>query len=221
MVNQANQDGWKQNNKELAHAIVVERQLEGFRSLSENVGTPGWMQTTKFPGTNQSISERLQQLGVEQTDLAGYQQLKQGMVDITRTLREGMAMGAMSDKDLDFIERMGPTEWMDRDTRLAAVDYIQKAYRAKRRFAEEVNSEMSRGTNHGDALVAANKKVTDFVPKVPQDLADHWNDISEQWNAARLKWVRDNNVRAGTLFHFPNGDVAIQRRPKPKESQGG
>jgi hypothetical protein len=218
VFNQANQKGLEAAQTEQLAARNSVAQLEGFRSVSDAVKQPNWLQTTKWPGSNHSIAEQLQQAGIPVEDTAGVQLLQGAMTNLTRTLREGMPMGALSDRDLDFIQRMGPTEWMDQDTRTAAVDYLQRAFRAKQRFASDVQKEMSRGKNYGDAVDTADaKQPKSFVPTVDSELSSHWTDNSKEWVDRRIKWAQDNDVRPGTLFHMNNGNIVIWKR---KSSQG-
>src|SRR5262245_9006722 len=61
VFNAANQKGLEAAQTEQANARDVVAQLEGFRALSDSVGQPGWLQTTKWPGSDQTIAEKLQQ----------------------------------------------------------------------------------------------------------------------------------------------------------------
>jgi hypothetical protein len=212
-INQANQAGLEQAVKDQTAARNVRVQTQGFRAISDSVGQPNWLQTTKMPGSNATIAEALQQAGVNVSDNSGVQLLRGAMTNLTRTLREGMAMGALSDRDLDFIERMGPTEWMDKDTRTAAVAYLGQAAAAREKFSSIVQKEMARGKNYADAVDVADAQVKPFVAKVPNDLANHWTDMSPEWIAARQKWSNDNNVGPGTLFDFPDGKLALAKTP--------
>jgi hypothetical protein len=215
VFNQANQKGLETAQTEQANARDVVAQLEGFRNISDNVGQPGWLQTTKFPGTDQSIAERLQQAGVVKLDdTAGVQLLRGGITNLVKTLRAGMPMGSLSDRDLSFVERMGPTEWMDPDTRSAAVGYLQQAYKAKMNFARDVQKEMSRGKNYGDAMDAADTKQKPFVPQVPADLTTHWSDNTPEWKDRRTQWAEQNDVRPGTLIHMGDGRIVVIKTPK-------
>jgi hypothetical protein len=103
---------------------------------------------------------------------------------------------------------------MDPDTRAAAVGYLQQAYRAKMRFASDLQKEMSRGKNYGDAFDAADAKQKPFVPSALADLTANWNDNSDAWVKARTKWAQENDVRPGTLFHLSDGSIHVMKSPK-------
>ena len=217
VTNTANLDGLKTAQKEQADSRDVVAQLQGFRAISDGIGQPGWLQTTKFPGTDQTIAEKLGQLGMPLSDTGGVQLLRGGINNLVKTLRQGMAMGSLSDRDLNFIERMGPTEWMDQDTRSAAVGYLQQAYQAKQRFSSDVQKEMSRGKNYGDAMDAADAKQKPFVPAVPADLTAHWTDNSPEWSQRRIQWAQEHEVRPGTLYHLADGKIMVMKSPRAQQ----
>jgi len=215
VVNAANQKGYDQAVADQHSARNVRAQVQGFRALSDAIEQPGWIQTTKFPGSEQTIAEKLQQAGIKLDDTGAVQLLRGGITNLTRTLREGLPMGALSDRDLSFIERMGPTEWMDRDTRTAATAYLEQAFAAREKFSSIVQKEMARGKNYADAVDVADAQVKPFVPTVPDDLAQHWTDRSPEWTAAKQKWATDNNVRPGSLYDFPDGRLVLAKKPAP------
>jgi hypothetical protein len=165
-----------------------------------------------------TIAETLGSLGLPLSDTGAVQLLRSGINGLVSTLRQGMPMGSLSDTDLKFIERLGPTEWMDKDTRSAVVGYLKQAYQAKNRFSFDVQKEMSRGKSYGDALDAANQNRKPFVPAVPAELSAHWTDPDPNWAQQRLKWAQDNDIRPGTLYHLNNGAVMVAKSP-PQQGQ--
>lgn len=209
VFNAANQKGLERTQKEHGDSSNIVSALEGFRAISNGVGQPGWMQTTRLPGSDQTIAERLQQAGIKMDDTAGVQLLRGGMAGLVKSLREGMAMGSMSDRDLDFISRLGPTEWMDKDTRNAAISYLEQAHRAKMRFTADVEKEMSRGKNYGDAVDTANGKMKPFVPAVDAELSANWTNQAPEWVQRRKDWARRNDVKGGTMFHLNDGSILV------------
>jgi hypothetical protein len=215
VFNKANETGLVAAQKEQAESRDKVAALEGFQAISGGVGQPGWLQTTKIPGSDKSIAEQLGQLGMPLSDTSGVQLLHGAMTNLTRELRSGLAMGTLSDRDLDFVARLGPTDWMDPDTRAAAVGYLQQAYRAKMRFTSDLQKEMSRGKNYGDAFDAADAKQKPFVPSAPADITAHWTDNSPEWAQKRLQWAQQNEIRPGTLFHLSDGSIHIAKTPKP------
>ena len=219
VINTANLEGLKTAQKEQGEARDVVSQLQGFRAISDGVGQPNWLQTTKLPGSEKTIAETLGQLGMPLSDTGGVQLLRGGINNLVKTLRQGMSMGSLSDRDLNFIERMGPTEWMDQDTRTAAVAYLQQAYQAKQRFTSDVQKEMARGKNYGDAIDAADAKQKPFVPAVPADLSAHWTDNSPEWRDRRIQWAQQNEVHPGTLYHLSNGSIMVMKSPRAQQGQ--
>lgn len=215
IINAANQKGLEQAQTDYGNARDVGSQLQGFSAMSEGIGQPGWLQTTKFPGSDHTIAEQLQQAGIKLDDTAGAQLLRGGIANLVKTLRAGMPMGSLSDRDLNFIERLGPTEWMDRDTRAAAVGYLRQAYKAKQDFAFEVQKQMTKGANYSDAIDAANAKAKPIVPTVPADITAHWTDNSPEWAQKRVQWATQNDVRGGTLYHLNDGSIHVMRSARP------
>jgi hypothetical protein len=141
--------------------------------------------------------------------------LQTGISGVIKTLRQGMAMGSLSDRDLNFIEGMGPNLYQDQDTRSAVIGYLKQAQQAKIRFNVEVNKEMSRpGTNMADAIDRAQQTMErkyPIVPPVPADIWTHWTDPAPEWKAARTEWAKDNNIRPGTMFRKPSGGLEITK----------
>jgi hypothetical protein len=145
-------------------------------------------------------------------ETAGVQLLQGGIANLVKTLRQGMAMGSLSDRDLTFIERMGPTEWMDKDTRTAAISYLEQAHKAKQAFSSDILKEMSRpNVNYADAFDRANAKQKPFVPSVPADISAHWGDPA--WKPVWDKYAQEHDIRPGTLFHLDNGAIMVMKTP--------
>jgi hypothetical protein len=218
VVNTTNQKGLETAQQEQHDTGNIVAQLDGFRALSDNVEQPKLWQNVSLPGMKATIAETLGSLGLPLSDTGAVQLLRSGINGLVSTLRQGMPMGSLSDTDLKFIERLGPTEWMDKDTRSAVVGYLKQAYQAKNRFSFDVQKEMSRGKSYGDALDAANQNRKPFVPAVPAELSAHWTDPDPNWAQQRLKWAQDNDIRPGTLYHLNNGAVMVAKSP-PQQGQ--
>jgi hypothetical protein len=141
------------------------------------------------------------------------QMLQTGISGVIKSLRQGMAMGSLSDRDLNFIQGMGPNLYQDQTTRSAVIGYLKQAQQAKIRFNVEVNKEMSRpGTNMADAIDRAQQTMETkypIVPKISQDLWDHRNDPDPGWAQRRREWAADNNIGVGTLYRSPGGGLQL------------
>ena len=216
--NKVNQDTLTQAVKDQVDARNLAASVEGFQAMTGNVGQPGWLQTTKNPfGQGETIAEKLGQLGHPLTDTAGVQAMQAGINEMIKSLRAGMPMGSLSDRDLDFIRRMGPTEWMDPDTRTAVTSYILQAARAKQQFSYEIQKNLSKpGANAADAIQAADAKVKSFVSEVPFSSRE-WSDRSPEGTAKRMQWLQDHPLPPGTLYHLNDGSVMISKRPGPQQ----
>jgi len=195
-------------------------QLEALRALSDNVdeSTAPWakmntrLATIPFGGT--TLLNRLTQLGLVDPTTAGpVQQLQGGISGVVAQLRQGMSMGALSDRDLSFIESLGPSLYEDKATRSAVISYLQQSQRAKIRFNSVFNEEMAKpGASAASALAAARDYMDSKHPIVPQmtpDLEAHWTDPAPDWRQKRIEWARDNGVRPNMLVRRPNGALKL------------
>lgn len=192
-------------------------ELDGLKALSDNVKTPSVWATMKWGDT--TVGNRMAQAGLlDKGELGATQMLQTGISGVIKTLRQNMAMGSLSDRDLTFIEGMGPNLYQDQDTRSAVIGYLKQAQQAKIRFNVEVNKEMSRpGTNMAEALDRAEKtmeKKYPIVPQMPQEIWDHRNDPDPAWAARRQEWAADNNIRPGSMWRSPGGGLQLVRSPR-------
>jgi hypothetical protein len=183
--------------------------LDGLKALSDNVKNPSVWAT--IPWGDTTALNRLAQAGlVDKGEAGATQMLQTGISGVIKSLRQGMSMGSLSDRDLTFIQGMGPNLYQDQDTRSAVIAYLKQAQQAKIRFNVEVNKEMTRpGTNMADAIDRAQQKLPDIVPPIPAELWSHWKDPDPAWADKRKEWAQDNNVSRGTLVRKPNGGLEL------------
>jgi soluble lytic murein transglycosylase-like protein len=187
-------------------------ELDGLKALSDNVKQPNVWATVPWGDT--TVLNRMAQAGLADKGEAGATQMLQtGISSVIKSLRQGMAMGSLSDRDLNFIQGMGPNLYQDQTTRSAVIGYLKQAQQAKIRFNVEVNKEMSRpGTNMADAIDRAQQTMETkypIVPKIAQDLWDHRNDPDPGWAQRRREWAADNNIGVGTLYRSPGGGLQL------------
>jgi hypothetical protein len=190
--------------------------LEALRALSDNVSPKDAdltkLATIPFMGT--SLLNHLATLGlVDRTKAGAIQMLQGGISGAVAQLRQGMSMGALSDRDLTFIESLGPNLYEDQATRSAVISYLQQSQRAKIRFNNEFNEEMTKpGANAATALRAARETMDAKHPIVPQmtaSIAAHWDDQTPEWKAERVKWAAANGVKQHTLVRNPDGSLTL------------
>jgi hypothetical protein len=192
--------------------------LEALRALSDNLDPKDdhltKLATVPFMGT--SLLNHLASLNlVDRTKAGAIQMLQGGISGAVAQLRQGMSMGALSDRDLTFIESLGPNLYEDQATRSAVISYLQQSQRAKIRFNNEFNEEMTKpGANAAKALAAARETMDAKHPIVPQmtpEVAAIWTDPSPEAAATRKQWAARNGVKQNTLVRQPDGSLLLVR----------
>jgi len=115
-------------------------------------------------------------------------------------LRKGVSMGALSDRDLSFLQGMSPSVLQRPETREAITAYLRSAQLRKIRFADSVDElwDGGKGMSYGQALVAARKQLPDIVPQIPAGAS----------NTEKRDWFT-KNVPAGTLYRNARGDLTV------------
>ena len=115
-------------------------------------------------------------------------------------LRKGVSMGALSDRDLSFLQGMSPSVLQRPDTREAVTAYLRSAQLRKIRFADSVDElwDGGKGMSYGQALIAARRQLPDIVPQIPAGAS----------NADKRDWFT-KNVPAGTLYRNARGDLTV------------
>ena len=206
--------------KEAVAAAGKMQSLEGLRALSDNVGdnnaTLQSLANIKYGGT--TLLNHLTNAGiVGKGDAGPIQMLQSGISGAITELRAGIQMGALSDRDLSFIESMGPSLYEDRATRSAVISYLQQAARAKMRFNTIYNEQMARpNANSGDALEKT-REIMDtkhpIVPQMPADIYAHRRDPDPEWRTRVAEWAQENNVKPRTLYRAPGGGLKLVPDP--------
>jgi soluble lytic murein transglycosylase-like protein len=115
-------------------------------------------------------------------------------------LRKGVSMGALSDRDLSFLQGMSPSVLQRPETREAITAYLRSAQLRKIRFADSVDElwDGGKGMSYGQALIAARRQLPDIVPQIPAGAS----------NADKRDWFT-KNVPAGTLYRNARGDLTV------------
>jgi len=136
-------------------------------------------------------------------------------------LRKGVQMGQLSDRDLSFIQNMGPQAMQNPETRAAILGHLVTAANRKAQYIERVNELYGGGASAGGmawskAVAQARKEIPEFVvPTVPKELMPGYRlpgrDPSIPGPAAdnakaRQAWIRDN-VPKGGLVRLPDGTM--------------
>jgi len=202
--------------KEAVAASGRVQNLEGLQALSDNVGdknaTLQSLATVKYGG--KSLLDHLATFGVVPKGDAGpIQMLASGISGAITELRSGIQMGALSDRDLNFIESMGPSLNEDQGTRTAVIKYLQQAARAKMRFNTIYQEQMARPNMDSGAALEKTREIMDakhpIVPQMTPEVAAICNDQSDDAKAARRKWAASHNVRPNSLIRQPDGSLML------------
>ena len=111
-------------DKEAIAASGQVQSLGGLQALSDNVDdnhtTLQSLATIKYGGT--TLLNHLTNAGiVAKGDAGPIQMLQSGISGAITQLRAGIQMGSLSDRDLSFIESMGPSLYEDKATRTAVI----------------------------------------------------------------------------------------------------
>jgi len=138
-------------------------------------------------------------------------------------------MGALSDRDLNFIESQGPSLLEDQATRTAVIKYLQQAARAKMKFNTIYNEEMTRteGGRPVSSAVALERardileKKYPIVPQMPADLFEHRRDKDPVWMNKVAEWAQENNIKPRTLYRAPGGGLKLVPDPGTPEANNG
>ena len=204
-----------QLNKEAMDSRGAVSELDGLASLSNNVDKPSVFSTLKIGDT--TVLNRLAQAGIVNADQAGATQLLQsGISNAVARLRSGMSMGALSDRDLGFIESMAPNMYENKQTRAAVISYLRRAQDQKGRFNIEVNKLVADGKPISEALQTASETIEKkypIVPTRPQELGDHWLDPDPFWKKKRQDWAAEHNIRPGTMFRRADDGLEVIYSP--------
>ena len=136
-------------------------------------------------------------------------------------LRKGVQMGQLSDRDLSFIQNMGPQAMQNPETRAAILGHLVTAANRKAQYIERVNELYGGGAAAGGmgwskAVAQARKEIPEFVvPTVPKELMPGYRqpgrDPSIPGPAVdnakeRQAWIRDH-VPPGGLVRLPDGTM--------------
>jgi hypothetical protein len=190
--------------------------LEGLQALSDNVAdknaTLQSLANIRYGGT--TLLNHLASIGiVSKGDAGPIQMLQSGISGAITQLRAGVQMGALSDRDLSFIESQGPSLYEDQATRTAVIRYLQQAARAKMRFNTIYQEQMARPNMDSGTALEKTREIMDakhpIVPQMTPEVAAVWGDQTPEAKAARAKWARENSVKQNSLVRQPDGSLLL------------
>ena len=191
--------------------------LQTLRQLSDAI--PG--QATLTPG----VRDFLVRFGFTPDGLtsesARVQAFESALSRTVVELRKGVQMGQLSDRDLSFIQNMGPQAMQNPETRAAIIGHLITAANRKAQYIERVNElygggKAAGGMSWSDAVRQARKDVPEFVvPTIPDELMPGYRPKGRDPSIpgpvvdntqARRAWIKDHVPRGG-LVRLPDGTM--------------
>ena len=129
----------------------------------------------------------------------------QAMINNTVTaMRQGTPMGSLSDRDLAFIQAMGPDLYQNKATRESIIRLLRETAIRQSRFSNEVGRlwDDGKGMKIHDAITQAGEKLERDNPIIPAFTAE------EQADPAKFSaFAKKHHLQRGALIRNPNGDL--------------
>jgi hypothetical protein len=180
--------------------------LEGLRDLHRQVGSAGstaLLGNIKIPGTDLTALDIMTSTGwgsKEQLSKMSLVQAYNSAANLAvKEMKEGMAMGGMSDRDLTFIQNMIPRLSASPEMRELGISLLVSAQERARDMNVKIRGYMQGGMNSTEATARAQKEQPSLFPQVPQD---------KDTPAKRIEWMKDH-VPAGHAFRHRDGKVDV------------
>jgi hypothetical protein len=170
--------------------------LQTLRALSEAAGISGPLDRVTLPSgiTGRDLMANMG-LGTEEQRRrwSGQQAFEAFKNNVIVDLRAGIAMGQLSDRDLQFIQNMGPDLIQRPETRASIINILETAQSRKRDYIDNVNQLYESGMPWTKAKREANKAMPEVVPQVPTGLT------TDQ----RIDFFRQH-IPKGSIFRSPD-----------------
>jgi hypothetical protein len=170
--------------------------LQTLHALSDAAGTGTPLDQITLPGgitgrqlmANMGLGTQAQQQkwGAQEA----FEAVKNGM---TTELRAGIAMGQLSDRDLIFLQGMGPKLIQSPETRNSLLNILETAQTRKREYIDKVDELYEGGMPWTKAKREAGKAMPEIVPQVPAGLTPD----------QRIEFFRQR-IPKGSIFRGPD-----------------
>jgi hypothetical protein len=127
--------------------------------------------------------------------------------------RQGVSMGQLSDRDMNFLQHMTVSQMQDPQTRSDIISYLEQTAYKKKAYMDRVEQlwDGGKGLTWGNARSAAEKEFEaperDVVPRVPPD----WKTLPPQ---LQQQFLEQNHVAHGSLVRLPNGKLGRYEVPQ-------
>ena len=118
-------------------------------------------------------------------------------------LRKGVALGGLSDRDMSFLQNMGPSLLQQPQTRASIIGLLEAAQAQKRTYIDAVEQlwDGGKGMTWGQAKRAADKQMPDLMRSTPKDYS-LWGLSDKQ------QWFREN-IPPGSVYRGPDGALRV------------
>jgi hypothetical protein len=170
--------------------------LQTLRALSEAAGVSGPLDRVTLPsGIRGRDLMAIAGLGTEEQRRrwSGQQAFEAFKNNVTADLRAGIPMGQLSDRDLIFIQNMGPDLIQRPETRESIINILETAQSRKREYIDNVNQLHESGMPWMKAKREADKAMREVVPQVPAGLTPD----------QRIDFFRQH-IPKGSIFRGPD-----------------
>jgi len=185
--------------------------LEALRVLSKQVGSGTLIGDIQVGG--RSLADIITATGWGSEGMhkkaADVQQFQAAVNAAIKDIKSGVAMGAVSDRDLIFLENMVANPRQDERTRNLIITGLIAAQERKRDVAVRIGNLVGSGVAPHQAIAQAHKEVAPIFRQVPPEIDKGPPD-------KRGDWFRDN-VRPGQLYR--RGDNTVDVYPGPDGAQ--
>ncbi len=185
--------------------------LEALRVLSKQVGSGTLIGDIQVGGRSLADIITATGWGTEgmHKKAADVQMFQASVNAAIKDIKSGVAMGAVSDRDLIFLENMVANPRQDERTRNLIITGLIAAQERKRDVAVKVGNLVASGVAPHQAIAQAHKEVPPVFRQVPPE-------IDKGPSNKRADWFADN-VRPGQLYR--RGDNTVDVYPGPNGGQ--
>jgi hypothetical protein len=185
--------------------------LEALRVLSKQVGSGTLIGDIQVGGRSLADIITATGWGTEgmHKKAADVQMFQASVNAAIKDIKAGVAMGAVSDRDLIFLENMVANPRQDERTRNLIITGLIAAQERKRDVAVKVGNLVASGVAPHQAIAQAHKEVPPVFRQVPPE-------IDKGPSNKRADWFADN-VRPGQLYR--RGDNTVDVYPGPNGGQ--
>ena len=185
--------------------------LQLLREMSQNLGDPNWLTiaSARYPQLANMIAASGMVPDSWKDQIGRQQMFRSSVANVIKTLRSGMSMGNLSDRDLDFIRDMAPNELENANTRDAVTAFLLKSARAKQDFFNTVRLRYAKSGDLDQAITDAQteREGKPLVPQLPARLARSDADPNEV-----RQWFTDSGLKDGELMHDARGNLVVWHR---------